>query len=331
MIKNIKVDVIYYTIGKDFEMEFNLCGCAQMRLLTDEVETRLDFSKSLARSVNRSSIIISCGPLFGEKGLVSTVSKITGIEKSVINNKKYGIDSEDDIEILNGATPLVSSDGIFGGCIIENGSQVIILLSESKSLRKKIMKELIHPYITQWSYMANESVDAPIAPFENNGEINEAEEVEETEETTEQATETAEEPSESQEPAEETETPDSSTEETAPAVSPKETNLNDFILKEPEEESKSIKSVAERNLEYYNYDTDDDYEENSSYFIDDYEAESKSKKSPAIILFTILTIVLALLIVFFAIIRPLVLGYDIMAYLKDIFTPSSDKLIKFFF
>ena len=86
---------------------------------------------------------------FGEKGLVSTVAKVTNIGTQTIDNKKYGIEEENEIKVLKGSTPLVTSDGTFCGCIIENGPQVIILLTESKSLRKRVMKELVHPYISK--------------------------------------------------------------------------------------------------------------------------------------------------------------------------------------
>ena len=36
----MKVDVIYYKTNTDFEMEFNLCGCCRMRLLTDKAPDR---------------------------------------------------------------------------------------------------------------------------------------------------------------------------------------------------------------------------------------------------------------------------------------------------
>ncbi len=151
---NIKVDIIYYNIGTDFEMEFNLCGCCRMRLLTDKVQNRNEFTQSLSRAVSRSRIIMACGPLFGETGLINTVGVVTGIGTELLDNKSYGVETDDEIPILKGSTPLVTSDGIFGGCIIENGPQTIILLSESKTLRKQIMKDLIHPYILQTSHIA---------------------------------------------------------------------------------------------------------------------------------------------------------------------------------
>ena len=38
MFQNVKVDIIYYDTSTDFELEFNLCGCCRMRLLTDKTD-----------------------------------------------------------------------------------------------------------------------------------------------------------------------------------------------------------------------------------------------------------------------------------------------------
>lgn len=153
MIQSIKVDIVYYSIGSDFEMEFNLCGCCRMRLLTDKVQSQSELSKSLSRAVKRSRVIMLCGPLFGEKGLIYTVSKVTGIETEKLDKNAYDLNIDADIDILKGSTALISDDGVFGGCIIESNTQSIIILSESKSLRKNIMKQLIYPYITKLSIL----------------------------------------------------------------------------------------------------------------------------------------------------------------------------------
>lgn len=149
MFQNIKVDIIYYKTNTDFEMEFNLSGCCRMRLLTDKAPDRKILVSQLARAVSRSRIIIMTGSLFGEEGIIKTAAAAIGRELSVANNRQFGINGEDRIEIIKDAIPLVSSDGIFGGCIIEQGPQTLILLSENKNIRKNIMQTLIHPYIQE--------------------------------------------------------------------------------------------------------------------------------------------------------------------------------------
>ena len=149
MFQNIKVDIIYYKTATDFEMEFNLCGCCRMRLLTDKAADRKSMVHNLARAVSRSRVIIIVGSLFGDEGVLSTVAGAIGKPLSPIDNKLYGISEGGEISVINGATPLVTPDGYFGGCIIESGPQSMILLSDSKSVRKTIMSTLIHPYIEE--------------------------------------------------------------------------------------------------------------------------------------------------------------------------------------
>ena len=142
MQQNIKVDVIYYLSPSDFEMEFNLCGCCHMRLLNEKTKDRKELVKALAKAVSRSKVIIACGPMFDDNGLISTVSTAIGKGTEVINNADYGIKFDDEIRIIKGATPLVTPEGFFGGCIIESGPQAIIILSESKGIRKTIMNKI---------------------------------------------------------------------------------------------------------------------------------------------------------------------------------------------
>ncbi|MBO5322397.1 MAG: hypothetical protein J6B22_07350 [Clostridia bacterium] len=149
MFQNIKVDIIYYNTATDFEMEFNLSGCCRMRLLTDKAPDRKTLVNHLVRAVSRSRIIMITGALFGEEGLIKTCSQAINRPLEKVDSKQYSINSEDDIEILKDSIPLISADGIFGGCIIEQGPQTLILLSENKDIRKNIMQTLIHPYVKE--------------------------------------------------------------------------------------------------------------------------------------------------------------------------------------
>lgn len=169
MLQNIKVDIIYYLTNTDFEMEFNLCGCCRMRLLTDRATDRKSFVSMLSRAVSRSKIIISCGGLFSETGLIETVATAIGKKTALADNKAFGIKGDHKINIIEGSVPLVTPDGFFGGCIIESGPQTIILLSENKSVRKTIMQKLIHPYIEEYTIQSaaenpSGSVSAAVIP-----------------------------------------------------------------------------------------------------------------------------------------------------------------------
>ncbi len=149
MFQNLKVDIIYYKTNTDFEMEFNLCGCCRMRLLTDKSPDKKTMVHSLARAVSRSRVILIIGNLFGEEGIINIAAGAIGSRVVPADNNAYGISGEDSIEIIENSVPLVTSDGYFGGCIIESGPQTLILLSENKNIRKTVMKTLIHPYIEE--------------------------------------------------------------------------------------------------------------------------------------------------------------------------------------
>ncbi len=147
MVQNFKVDVIYYKTNTDFEMEFNLCGCCRMRLLTDKVSDRKTLVHSLARAVSRSRVIILVGALFGKESVLKLAAGAIGSKLVPADNKAFGISGDDEILILDGSTPLVTPEGYFGGCIVESGPQTMILLSDNKNVRKTVMNTLIHPYI----------------------------------------------------------------------------------------------------------------------------------------------------------------------------------------
>lgn len=148
MFQNLKTDIVYYKSLTDFEMEFNLCGCCRMRLLTDKAPTSKNLVHNLVRAVSRSRVIIIIGPLLGDEGIINIVAG--AISKNVIDadTKQYGI-NDDQAKIISGATPLVTKDGVYGGCIIESGPQSMILLCDDKEVRKTIMNTLIHPYIEE--------------------------------------------------------------------------------------------------------------------------------------------------------------------------------------
>ena len=149
MFHNMKADIIYYKTATDFELEFNLCGCCRMRLLSDKTPDKKSFVLSLARAVSRSNVILIAGPLFGEDNSIKAVTEAINISTEIVDNAAFGISGNQEIEIIKGSTPLVTPEGYFGGCIIESGPQTMILLTDNKNVRKPIMKTLIHPYIEE--------------------------------------------------------------------------------------------------------------------------------------------------------------------------------------
>lgn len=338
MIQNLKVDVIYHQTPSDFEMEFNLCGCCRMRLLSDKTTDKKTFIKALARDVARSRIIIGCGPLFGNDGLISMVAKAIGASLTACDNKTYGISSDESINIISGSTPLVTADGYFGGCIIESGPQTIILLTENRAFRKSIMQNLIHPYIEEISYTPSKSSLVT---------SNHTEEVElyptavaETENYITQSDAYSDEPLEDIQPTES-------------KLQTDEHNI-DFIMDshetEPEEVNQSADTEPVDNVMFDNMFTEIEHpdeiksryeqpyttSESDSMFLAepeyDLEDDEKHTKNPTrtmditIIILVLLLLLAILALVYFIVLRPLTMGIGVGDYIKQIFSASNSTL-----
>jgi RNA polymerase sporulation-specific sigma factor len=151
VLENIKVDVIYYGTQKDFEMEFNLCGCCRMRLLTATADNLKSFLNCIKVAVARSRVILLFGELYGEAGLFNIISKAVSRDFEEVENPVYGIAGDSKTRLLKQSIPLVTSNGKLMGCVIEQGPQAIIMISDDKDGRKEIMQNLVHPYIKELS------------------------------------------------------------------------------------------------------------------------------------------------------------------------------------
>lgn len=339
MFQNIKVDVIYYKTPTDFEMEFNLSGCCRMRLLTDKAPDRKVFVNQMVRAVSRSRIIIVSGALFGEDSIIETCSKAIGKPLAEIDNSQFGIDSEENILIIKDSVPLVSKNGIFGGCIIEQGPQTLILLTENKSIRKGIMQNLIHPYIQEIVAAELMEKDEPLAEIQE--EVNEEpqEEIEEivaeTQEevspesakTEEEATEETEEIGET---AEEIPEPvnqliaDDEDDDYKTVVTPAEPR-EDYETKEdiadlPVESGKKKRLFKKKEHNYNDYDLEYDLEEDVT---DPYEEDTPKKSGKGLNISIIILSVVLLLVVavlcYCLFVVPQSDGVSVGAYLKETF------------
>ena len=185
---NMRVDVIYNQSPADFELEFNLGACCQMRLFKTVTTGTKDYINALAKAVTRSKIIIVCGSIYGDEGLIRITAKATHKKTVVIDTAEYGIAQDMNVEIIDGSVPLVSSSGIFGGIIIESGPQTIIILTENRDVRKDIMQNLVHQYIKEVSILEirqNSGSAVLTKPAESSNEDSETEKAETTPENTE--------------------------------------------------------------------------------------------------------------------------------------------------
>ncbi len=268
MQQNLKVDIIYYDTPTDFELEFNLCGCCRMRLLTDKTDDQKVFLHMLARSVSRSRAILVFGKLFGKNGAINLVAQSIGKELETVDNALYNIDSKDEIQIIKGGLPLVTDDGYFGGCIIESGPQTIIVLSDNKTVRKAIMSTLIHPYIEQISHIA--PVKEENEPQEEVAEETVAEEETATEETTEDITEetTEEVQSDDEQTEENFESEDTATEDEEVSRSEENENSMGFVFEADDKEEKEPESTTSTPDLYLEIDEENAVYQPDKYFSD---------------------------------------------------------------
>ena len=332
MFQNIKVDVIYYKTPTDFEMEFNLSGCCRMRLLTDKAPDRKVLVNQMVRAVSRSRIIIVSGALFGEDSIIETCAKAIGKPLAEIDNSQFGIDSDENILIIKDSVPLVSKEGIFGGCIIEQGPQTLILLTENKSIRKGIMQNLIHPYIKE--IVAAELVEKEeIAeePVEETTEEPVEEMFEETADTEEEisdeaeeiAEETKEDTEEIPEPANQliaddedddiqmVETPDEPQDDYRAAE-----DISDLYV----ESGKKKKLFKKKKYDYNDHDLENDFEEDIT---DQYEEDTPKKSGKGLNISIIILSVVLLLVVavlcYCIFVVPQSEGVSAGAYLKETF------------
>lgn len=328
MVQNLKVDVIYHLTPSDFEMEFNLCGCCRMRMLSDKTTDKKSLVRALARDVARSRVIIACGPIFGADGLINVIATAIGSGVEVCDSKTYGINSSDEIKIINGSTPLVTPDGYFGGCIIESGPQTIIVLTENRAFRKAIMQNLIHPYIEEISYIPSDDFEGEAESVDYQPALTEQEAYITTPETTEVYEDDV----------------------LAEVTAAKEHNI-EFIMDETNEtldpEAETLVADKSYGLMYTEVETEaevkaryeDPYKPSKSdnMFLslpeeDEDEVPIKEKKLKNMnitIVILILLILLSLLaIVYFIVLKPMTMGVSTEEYVKEIFgLASSDTLI----
>lgn len=152
MAADLKLEILYYRTASDFEMEFNLCGCCSMRMLTDKPNEKKELLNSLLTSVNRSRVTVVVGELYSEEGIINVVSKAIGKKLSDAQKNLYTVPEHCDSLLPAGCIPLVSDKGALVGCIIESGPQAIILLTNDRVLRHSVLKSTLYDYLKLLSH-----------------------------------------------------------------------------------------------------------------------------------------------------------------------------------
>ncbi len=334
MIQNIKVDIVYFMTATDFEFEFNLGGCCHMRLLNDKAQDKKSFVNSLARAVSRSQIIICVGPIFGEEGLIATTASAISRGLKTIDNNDYGISSEGEIKIIDGAVPLVTPEGYFGGCIIESGKQTIILLTENRTIRKSIMKNLIHPYIEDVSLMQSAGNAQPFR-MDNIARANKPdlsnedsdEKVQESDETEEDSVitegeETREAENEDTEQEEilpenaDGDAPDDAFDEPQTA----EDTLNEEIEHNMEFDFSDEEALVDTNIEQSEFENHNELTPNNQY----YDGDRKGKGiNISILIVTIILLIAVIGLCYFFVFLPMQNGVSTTDYIRRLFDTAS--------
>lgn len=149
MIPDLTLEVIYYKQPTDFKMEFALCGCCTVRFLSMSVKDRGGFLSALGKSVVRSRAIIAVGsfnPLDSEY-LPKVVARATGYPLKAADKAKFAIEGAGEYPLPTTAIPLVTADGMLGGCVLENSDQSIIMLTGDRKLRHRLVNDLVCPYL----------------------------------------------------------------------------------------------------------------------------------------------------------------------------------------
>ncbi len=335
MVQNLKVDVIYYNTPSDFEFEFNLGGCCPSRILNSRTSSPAEMLTSLSKAVSRSRIILIIGKVNEDDGLMALVSKAIGIPLTNIDSSEFSVVYPENPVVIKNALPLISNDGILSGCIVESGPQAIIMLPDSKSLRKEICENLVFPYVTALSKtpetdnVIKAEEDEVANETEPTEEVLEEEVVEATEEeTTEEIAE--EEPGEvSDEEPSEDEVYDENTIEVTETT---DENDDEVIFISGEEAQSDLEKAAEEASvidENYIFTANSAKYEDKSYVSDEEEEEKVPRKKARlsgisiaiiVVLGLLLVVAAALLYIFFY--QSASNSIPVLEYAKEIFNFS---------
>lgn len=177
-MSHLKTEIIYYCGTADFEFEFNLNATSPMRLFTENPTDEKSLISSLSLAVSRSRITFITAD-FDDK-FVETIANTIGFKTETIVPEEYGITKKMANKFITNGVPLVTSNGVYGGIILESGPQSLILITNDRPIRKQLMSELVKGYIIDLSETPNESLHT--AAVEEKADIDTMPEEIETEE-----------------------------------------------------------------------------------------------------------------------------------------------------
>ncbi len=334
MIQNLKIDIIYYDTPTDFEFEFNLGGCCHSRVLNNRTSSPKEMIECLSKAVGRSRVILMVGKLDGSDGLYSLISKAIGVSLCDVDPDEYGIASKSSTTVIENSLPLVSSDGILAGCIIESGPQSIILLPDGKSIRKDVCENLVFQYITAVSrtpdtetVITSDSAEEDNVSVENPSEEVVAEDIAdgEVKEESDNAVEEEFEEILTAEKAEEQEefVDEKPAEEEAEEVNPEAEFIDIFADDNDSREDSSQEEPSDDDFKKYEkyekYD-DEEYDEYEEYDEDDYSEPKPASKGLNVFIWVILGLmfIIAAALIYILVLTPLTKGVNVADYIRQI-------------
>ncbi len=147
---NLKTEIIYFKCTTDFEFEFNLNTAVQIRLFTECPADDKAFLGALSLAVSRSRTIIITSN-FNEE-LITKLAGAIGFKTETIIPSEYGITEMNTDKLITGGVPLVTNDGVYAGIILESGPQSLIIITNERATRKKLMNELVHSYLNDVAF-----------------------------------------------------------------------------------------------------------------------------------------------------------------------------------
>lgn len=159
MIPDLTLEVIYINQPTDFKMEFELCSSSNIRFLSMAVKDRTEFLTALSKSVVRSRAIVTVGSFnpLDKLYVPKIIAKATGYELKAVEKEKFGISSKSEILLPEKSLPLLDAEGNLAGCVLENFDQTIIMLTNDRELRHKVVTDLVCPYLKLFANKKNES------------------------------------------------------------------------------------------------------------------------------------------------------------------------------
>lgn len=150
MKQSIKIDIIYFGVDRDTQMEFRFSDCDKMpiRTLASTASDRDEFLYALKRAVYRSDTVIVVGGLEGGIFAPALIGAAVGNPSEKVDYKALGLaEPAKPLSFPKFSIPLVTPDNRIGGMLLEKGGESIIVLSEDANVRHQLLDTLIYPYI----------------------------------------------------------------------------------------------------------------------------------------------------------------------------------------